>query len=657
MKRYIFILFLFLLGCSNVSVKNENDIVNNLEEERISGYVFEGSLYVEVEGEETYSFLGNIKSKNSDNYTYSFEYLEEVEKVDKVLLEEVKVINGQVWNKVYSKLLDEILPKESKKGMLLITYYYEVIMYRDEIGNIVIDDLVNIDKEVEIVGKIENEEIAQLSLEILKDEYVEKNNLSESRMLFVTNNNEDYPQPFTYVDLENHSLIYYFLPSNKSARNPDYVSFIFNNTLGLINNPFTVTGRFVYWLLNSGYVIASPRIRDIDGEIPGLFEGEGMDLGDFNKYLDKSVSGKEYRGSVDILIDGEEYFLDLINSIYSAKESINIRTYIFDNDDYAVKIADILKGVSEEVEVKVLMDELGSVTAWQTLPGTSMPLDFELPVRIDDYLEKDSSVKTRTAINPWFTTDHVKTLIFDNQSAYIGGMNIGREYRYEWHDIMLKVEGPIVGRINKEFYGAWAHSGWGGDFAYGMSKLFRSDNNKMEDKEDYINIRPLYTKTGKTEIHDVTLEAIKRAKSYVYIQNAYFSDNRIINELIRARERGVDVRVILPYWGNHNIMNSANMISANIMLRNGIRVYLYPNMTHVKATVIDGWAMVGTANYDKLSMRVNQEMNLAFYDKKAVEELLERLFYVDFEVSMEVQGEFPIPWYNHVLKKVFADQL
>lgn len=657
MKRYIFILFLFLLGCSNVSVKNENDIVNNLEEERISGYVFEGSLYVEVEGEETYSFLGDIKSKNSDNYTYSFEYLEEVEKVDKVLLEEVKVINGQVWNKVYSKLLDEILPKESKKGMLLITYYYEVIMYRDEIGNIVIDDLVNIDKEVEIVGKIENEEIAQLSLEILKDEYVEKNNLSESRMLFVTNNNEDYPQPFTYVDLENHSLIYYFLPSNKSARNPDYVSFIFNNTLGLINNPFTVTGRFVYWLLNSGYVIASPRIRDIDGEIPALFEGEGMDLGDFNKYLDKSVSGKEYRGSVDILIDGEEYFLDLINSIYSAKESINIRTYIFDNDDYAVKIADILKGVSEEVEVKVLMDELGSVTAWQTLPGTSMPLDFELPVRIDDYLEKDSNVKTRTAINPWFTTDHVKTLIFDNQSAYIGGMNIGREYRYEWHDIMLKVEGPIVGRINKEFYGAWAHSGWGGDFAYGMSKIFRSDNNKMEDEEEYVNIRPLYTKTGKTEIHDVTLEAIKRAKSYIYIQNAYFSDNRIINELIQARERGVDVRVILPYWGNHNIMNSANMISANIMLRNGIRVYLYPNMTHVKATVIDGWAMVGTANYDKLSMRVNQEMNLAFYDKKAVEELLERLFYVDFEVSMEVQGEFPIPWYNHVLKKVFADQL
>ncbi len=659
MKRYIILILLFLVGCSNVSVKNEKDLVDNLEKEKVIAYIYEDYLYVEVEGEINHYFVGDISSKDSQEYTYSFNYLNSIEgsKLKTPKDEEVKILDGQVWDRIYSTLLDDILPKEKKKGLLLVTYYYEVIIYRDEFGNIVIDDLIDLNKEVEIVGRLENNQVAELSMGILKDDYLEKNNLDGDKFLFVTNNNEDYPQPFTYVDLNKQSLIYYFLPSRKSARNPDYVSFIANNTLGLINNPFTVTGRFFYWLINSGYVIASPRIKDIEGEIPPLYKGEGMDIEDFRKYLDKKVSSKEYRGSVDVLIDGEEYFLDLINSIYNAEKEINIRTYIFDNDDYAVKIADILKGVSEEVEVKILMDELGSVTAWQALPNTSMPLDFEFPTRIDDYLEKNSEIKTRTAINPWFTTDHVKTLIFDNKSAYIGGMNIGREYRYEWHDIMLKVEGPVVGRLNKEFYGAWAHSGWGGDIAYAFSKMFKSDKNKMLDKEEYIDIRPLYTKTGKTEIHDVTLEAIKRAKSYIYIQNAYFSDNRIINELIRARERGVDVRIILPYWGNHNIMNSANMISANIMLRNGIKVYLYPSMTHVKATIIDDWAMVGTANYDKLSMRVNQEMNLSFYDKEVVEELLDRLFYKDFEVSMEVQGEFPIPWYNHVLKKVLADQL
>lgn len=658
MKRLIILIFLFLLGCSNVSVKYEKDIVNSLEKESIRAYLLGENLYIEVKGEEKHYFVGELYSKESKEYTFSFEYLEGINEIKMDgTREEIKILNEQVWNKVYSQLLEEIVPKESKKGLLLITYYYELIVYRDEVGNIIMDDLTNIEKEVEIIGKVENEQVAKMTLEILRREYIKKNNLSESKFLFITNNNEDYPQPFTFVDLNRHSLIYYFIPSKKSARNPDYVSFIFNNTLGLINNPFTVTGRFIYWLLNSGYVIASPRIRDIEGDIPPLSKKSGMNLENFNKYLDKNVSSREYRGSVEILIDGEEYFLDLINSIYSAEKEINIRTYIFDNDDYAVKIADILKGVSKEVEVKVLMDELGSVTAWQTLPNTSMPLDFELPVRIDDYLEKGSSIKTRTAINPWFTTDHVKTLVFDNKRAYIGGMNIGREYRYEWHDIMLKVEGPIVGNINKEFYKAWSHSGWGGDITYVFSKIFRSDNNKMEDKKEYINIRPIYTKTGKAEIHDVTLEAIKRAKSYIYIENAYFSDNRIINELIRARERGVDVRIILPYWGNHNIMNSANMISANMLLRNGIRVYLFPNMTHVKATIIDGWAMVGTANYDKLSMRVNQEMNLAFYDKEVVDELLKRLFYKDFEVSMEVRGEFPVPWYNHILKKVLADQL
>ncbi len=75
MKRYIILILLFLVGCSNVSVKNEKDLVDNLEKEKVIAYIYEEDLYVEVEGEINHYFVGDISSKDSQEYTYSFNYL------------------------------------------------------------------------------------------------------------------------------------------------------------------------------------------------------------------------------------------------------------------------------------------------------------------------------------------------------------------------------------------------------------------------------------------------------------------------------------------------------------------------------------------------------------------------------------------------------
>ena len=103
-------------------------------------------------------------------------------------------------------------------------------------------------------------------------------------------------------------------------------------------------------------------------------------------------------------------------------------------------------------------------------------------------------------------------------------------------------------------------------------------------------------------------------------------------------------------------MNSNNMVKANKLIEAGVRVYLYPKMNHVKASIFDGFAMVGTANYDKLSMRVNQEINFCFWDKNTVEKLKSDLFEKDFKESMLLSGEFPILWVDYLLEKV-AKQL
>ena len=98
----------------------------------------------------------------------------------------------------------------------------------------------------------------------------------------------------------------------------------------------------------------------------------------------------------------------------------------------------------------------------------------------------------------------------------------------------------------------------------------------------------------------------------------------------------MDVRVILPASGNHGPLNASNRVAINKMLQNGIRVHLYPGMSHIKAAVFDGWACVGSANFDKLSLEINKELILATSHPQAVAELLDRVFLPDLARSTEI---------------------
>ncbi len=110
--------------------------------------------------------------------------------------------------------------------------------------------------------------------------------------------------------------------------------------------------------------------------------------------------------------------------------------------------------------------------------------------------------------------------------------------------------------------------------------------------------------------------------------------------------------MILPLVGNHGPVNKSNALAANAMLEHGIRVYLYPGMSHVKAAVFDGWACLGSANWDKLSFRTNKELNIATSHPPAVRELERRVFDVDFEKSVELTEPFPERWSDHLAELV-----
>jgi len=102
------------------------------------------------------------------------------------------------------------------------------------------------------------------------------------------------------------------------------------------------------------------------------------------------------------------------------------------------------------------------------------------------------------------------------------------------------------------------------------------------------------------------------------------------------------------------MMNLSNDVAINTMLEYGIRVYLYAGMSHIKAAVFDGWACVGSANFDAMSLRINREMNLATSDPATVDELLVKLFHADFDASTEISEPMAVDW-RHDFAEIIAD--
>ena len=222
-----------------------------------------------------------------------------------------------------------------------------------------------------------------------------------------------------------------------------------------------------------------------------------LDLVAWEARLDKLVGDERFSGSIEVLVDGDAYFPRLIESALEANESVKMRTYIFDSDDYATALADMLRRRSTEVDVQVMVDGLGTLMAQEASAGT-VPSDFEAPIAITNYLESESEVRVRSLTNPWAAGDHTKTTIIDSDHVYIGGMNVGREYRWEWHDMMMRVEGSIVPYIEREFDKAWSHGAVFGDFALAGKALA----NRMPESDEIEHpIRPLLTLPRRSEIY------------------------------------------------------------------------------------------------------------------------------------------------------------
>jgi phosphatidylserine/phosphatidylglycerophosphate/cardiolipin synthase-like enzyme len=114
--------------------------------------------------------------------------------------------------------------------------------------------------------------------------------------------------------------------------------------------------------------------------------------------------------------------------------------------------------------------------------------------------------------------------------------------------------------------------------------------------------------------------------------------------------------VILPLRSDNGLMKRNNVLIANALLNNGIRVYIYPGMSHLKAAVYDGWICLGSANLDRLSVRINKEIDIATSHAQPVRDLVQRVFIRDMQISVELTEPFPENWLDFLVE-IMADHL
>ncbi len=538
---------------------------------------------------------------------------------------EVTVQGQNQWTQMAQAATERLTGPIPWQGTFLQLLDTERVLYRDDGGNLHAVKPDAVPPEVTMVHRYNAQEFATTMSQVLETSL--KATASGQNFFLLVDAPPGRIIRFILLDVAKRRCVLLYAPriASDPKGGPELLtsakmlgSTLFeSHGVALLKNPVSAAGR----LLNVGFRsitgLFSLGLPSFEAPVPPVIDRAAMDASAWEQRLDHVLGSPTDCGSMQYLINGEEFFPTFQHRLAEAQKSIHILVCIFDRDDVAVEIADLLKQRSKEIDVRVILDRMASQAAGNVAPATLMPAEFEPPKSIAAYLEHDAQVRVRPFLNPWFSCEHSKVFIIDGRYAYLGGMNIGREYRYEWHDLMVEVEGPVVAHFERDFEKAWAHAGLLGDAAFAEQVLFgrrppRSDGHCP----DWPKLRRLYTRTGSRQIRSAVMEALDRAQQCVYLENPYLYDNKIVSALAEARRRGVDVRIVLPSESDFGSADSSNYVTANYLLSNGVRVFIYPGMTHVKALIVDGWVCVGSANFNRLSMQFNQEVNLGTSDPK-----------------------------------------
>ncbi len=327
------------------------------------------------------------------------------------------------------------------------------------------------------------------------------------------------------------------------------------------------------------------------------------------------------------LPDSETAIQALLREIASARGRIDLMMYGWQDDPTGREVAAALAARARQgVRVRLLVDRTGFlIHNPEAARGHPTFLDA---------LKAEPNVSLIEPPGTFFRFDHRKLAVFDDRVAWTGGMILTESARRRWRNFSVRVEGPVVASYVHLFTERWRELG-GAPAGPAPAPPPVTPNAR---------VRLVRTDLDERSLKEAVYHAADHARRSLFLENPYFSDEILTRKLVAAKARGVDVRAVLTLRGNIHTMNKFETMTANRLLRGGVRVYLYPAMTHVKAMSVDGaWCYLGTGNFDELSLRNNREVALSIPTPAVAQALDRTLFLPDMAASQELTQLLPPP--------------
>ncbi|MEZ5987597.1 MAG: cardiolipin synthase [Planctomycetota bacterium] len=421
----------------------------------------------------------------------------------------------------------------------------------------------------------------------------------------------------------------------------------------------------LYWIFGRnkyhGYVKARRRgesaIQRLAASLEPLVPGFRAELGDDEDRfhaLEELVRMPFTAGNRSrLLIDGEEIFTALFEAIASARRYVLVQSYIVREDRVGRRLLELMaERARAGVHVFFLYDEIGS----RDLSRGAVAKLEEAGVEVSAF---------RTTKGRWNRfqinfRNHRKAVVVDGREAFVGGSNFGVEYLGEdpaigpWRDTQVGVRGPAVQCVQLSFLEDWF-------WATGRTPAWDWEPTPVEDGDEQVLVLP----TGPADRFETAscmfVETLRAARHRAWIATPYLvPDHAVLAALQLAALRGVDVRVLIPAKADHMLTWLASFSTIDPLLQAGAKLYSYEaGFLHQKALVVDDdIALVGTANLDNRSFRLNFELCLLWRDRGFAERVA-RMLAADLErcrpiLPGELAGRGPLFRFSVAFARLWA---
>jgi cardiolipin synthase len=336
----------------------------------------------------------------------------------------------------------------------------------------------------------------------------------------------------------------------------------------------------------------------------------GADDPRFPPYLAALVGSTVTSGnSYTVLSNGDAFLPAMLDAIDRAQRSVWFETYNYEKGVLSRRFTNALVSAARRgAGVTLIVDAVGS----KKMPHDQWQALHDAGVRLADYgtlrWYKPQAMNYRS---------HRKLLIIDGAVAFTGGEGVADKWMGHaqdpdhWRDTMVEIQGPLVRLLEGAFDDTLV------DARGPVTPLVDPPHLPQEAADRALIVRS--SAGADNDLKRLYMIAIASARRTLDICSPYFiTDASSKWALAQARARGVDIRILVD--GDHTDalpVKFASRAAYARLLNEGIDIYEYqPTMLHTKAMVIDGaFSMFGSANFDNRSLELNDELNVAVFDR------------------------------------------